>query len=184
MTPLYSRPCDASVPPYCRSEKRVIMLIFLAIIIWGVSTWAGREIGISRGRATQGLLLGFFLSLIGLLIIYMLPARPISTSSTGRTSASANLTDRDKVKSLYDRGVISDVEYSRRISELRSTPEDGASVDPFADAPTFPQAGKPQEGDPVGWYPDWVMPTPGRLRLWDGQKGLPRTLEPNEGETY
>lgn len=50
-----------------------LLLWWLAWIV--VFTWAGYTIGKPKGLSTEGLVLGFFIGIFGVLVVYMLPAK-------------------------------------------------------------------------------------------------------------
>lgn len=92
----------------------IVILMFFGIYaifpVWGYVAGSKRSIG-----AAGGLLLGFFLSLLGIIIVYCTrrtdyPANPFSTLS--------NADELAKYKRLLDSGAITDAEYQLQKEKL------------------------------------------------------------------
>jgi hypothetical protein len=97
-------------------ELILIMCVFgffLIFPIWGYKEGSKRTVG-----STGGLLLGLFLGIIGILIIY--GSRSIEESSYPSFQAHSKADELQKYKQLLDSGAITEAEYESQKAKLLS----------------------------------------------------------------
>jgi len=97
------------------AEIVFLLVSFLITVIipsvWGYKVGAQRSIG-----AAVGLLLGFFLSYIGIIIIYLTPLS--SQSNPGNSPFNSTADELQKYKQLLDSGAITEQEYNQQKARI------------------------------------------------------------------
>jgi hypothetical protein len=87
------------------APELIIILLVIAFSAWGYRAGAKRTIG-----AVPGLLLGFLLSFIGIIIIYCFPLQQSEPFQPQAYSSPAD--ELKKYKDLLDSGAINEYEYN------------------------------------------------------------------------
>lgn len=87
------------------------LIIFLVPAIWGYNAGAKRSVG-----GGMGLVLGLFLSYLGVLIVYLSPR--VTVAPVQRQPSTASADELKKYKDLFDSGVITETEFNLQKQKL------------------------------------------------------------------
>jgi len=112
----------------------MVVVLILALAWLVLFPWASWTIGKPKGRSTQGLLLGLFFGLIGMVVVWALPptttaiandnhqrSRAQSRNSTSAQAATGDESEEQRIRRFYRDGVIDEAAYVDRMKRLRES---------------------------------------------------------------
>jgi len=92
--------------------------IELIILIWIIAIIISSVIGTKKNRATEGLLYGLFLGVIGLIITLLLPEKKDAVNSKDDSNTNNNTNLLKEYGDMYKDGILTKKEFDAKKKEL------------------------------------------------------------------